>query len=1043
LSISSTGIRRPVLAMVMSILITVFGIIGYSYLGVREFPSVDPPTITVTTSYRGAAADIIESQITEPIEQSVNGIDGIRSITSVSRSEQSSITVEFNLGEDLNAAANDVRDRVSRVVRNLPVDADPPTVAKADANSFPIIMIALRSDSRDIQALSALGTRLAERLQTIPGVAEVRIWGEKKYAMRLLMNPEKLAAYGLTVVDVKNILNSENVELPSGRIEGQNAELTVKTMGRLNTPQDFDNLIIRSDARGEVRFRDVGRAVLGAENERTILKTDGIPMIGLGLNVQPGANNLAIAKEFYKRLAEIKKDAPKDVTFKLGFDSTRFISRSIEEVKETILIAFGLVLLIIFFFLRDWRTTLIPVIAIPVSLIGVFFVMYLAGFSINVLTLLGVVLAIGLVVDDAIVVLENIYVKIEHGMDPVEAGHKGAAEIFFAVLSTTMVLAVVFLPIIFLQGFTGRLFREFGVVVAGSVIISAFVSLSLTPMLTTKLIKRRQKHGRFYEMTEPFFRRLTDSYRTSLDSFLGRRWLAFVILVVSAGLIVVFQKNLKSELAPLEDRSAISVNITGQEGASYDYMNKFMDKLSLLMRDNAPESQVTLAVTSPSGFGNAAVNSGIMRLFLKDPSERKRSQQQLADVLTAKSKALAGARVTISQDQTIQVGSRGGLPVQIVIQAPDFDHLKEALPKFVEEARKDPTFAIVDENLKFNKPELRVDIDREKMRALGVSVRDVATAMQLSFSDLRFDYFLKDGRQYQVIGTVEKPFRDDPSDLKLIQVRNSKGELIGLDNLMSYREQINPPQLFRYNRYVSATVSAGLAPGMTLGEGIEAMQRVAARTLDPVFQTDLAGPSRDFKESSSGLNFALLLALGLVYLVLAGQFESFRDPFIIMFTVPLALAGALLSLWYFNQTLNIFSQIGIIMLIGLVTKNGILIVEFANQRRRQGLPLEEAIREAAASRFRPIVMTSLATVLGALPIALALGAGAKSRAPMGIAVIGGLLFALVLTLYVVPAMYSYLARKGRLAPIDGDGAGGGANGVTQEVPLYTERDAHR
>jgi multidrug efflux pump len=1015
MSLSSISIRRPVLATVASTLIIVFGLIGYSFLGVREFPAVDPPTISVVTSYRGASADIVESQITEIIEESVNGISGVRSITSISREQQSNITVEFDLGVDLDVAANDVRDRVSRVARSLPVDADPSQVAKADANSFPIIMATVQSDTRDILEITAIATRLKERFQTITGVAEVRIWGEKKYAMQLRIDPKRLTAYGLTAVDVRNALTAENVDLPSGRLEGIETELGVRTMGRLQTAADFNNLIIRSDASGIVRFRDIGLAELGAENERTILKKNGIPMVGLALTAQPGANNLSIAKEFHKRFARVKEDVPKDVVLKLGFDSTEFIQKSITEVEETVFIAFALVLLIIFLFLRDWRTTLIPVLAIPVSLIGVFFVMYLAGFTINVLTLLGIVLAIGLVVDDAIVVLENIYAKIEDGMDPVEAARKGAAEIFFAVVATTMVLGVVFLPIIFLQGFTGRLFREFGVVVAGSVFISAFVSLTLTPMMTSRIIKAGRKHSRFYEWTEPFFRGLQNRYKSSLESFMGRRWLALILVGVSVGMGIWFFFHIKQDLPPMEDRSMFMINATAQEGATFEYMDAYMDKLIKMVMAEVPENATLLSVTAP-GFSGGGVNSGFVRMYLTDPDQRKRSQMEIANAAFAKAKGITGARTNVMMDQTIQVGARLGLPMQYILQAPSFEKLKEVLPKFVEEARANPVFSVVEENLKLNKPELRVDIDRERMRNLGVSVRDVATALQLAFSGLRFDYFIKDGRQYQVIGQMAREFRSKPDDLKNIQVKNNKGELVNLDNLVSYKEQINPPQLFRYNRYVSATISAGLAPGMTLVDGIKAMDAVAAKVLDKSFVTALAGPARDQAESSGGLLFAALLALALVYLVLAAQFESYRDPFIVMFTVPLALCGALLALWYFNQTLNIFSQIGIIMLIGLVTKNGILIVEFANQRRHQGLSIMDAVLDASASRFRPIVMTTLATVLGTLPVALALGAGSKSRMPMGIVVVGGLLFSLVLTLYVVPAMYSYLAKRGELAP---------------------------
>ncbi len=1011
MSLSATSIKRPVLASVLSIIITLFGIIAYRYLGVREFPAIDPPTISVSTAYKGASADIIENQITEPIESSVNGISGIRSITSVSRDQLSTVTVEFNIEQDLDNAANDVRDRVSRIVRSLPTDADPPVVAKADGNSFPIILLTVQSDSKNILEVNAIGTEMRERLQTIPGVSEVRIWGEKKYAMRIAINPIKLAAYNLTLADVRTAIQNENTQLPSGRIQGDITELTVRTSGLLKSSEEFNNIIIQEKAGKLIRLQDIGKAELGPENDQTVLKKNGVPMIGLGLIAQPGANNLAIAKEFYKRWKEIEKEKPKGIKLELGFDNTSFIRRSIDEVKETIYLAFGLVVLIIFIFLRDWRTTLIPVVAIPISLIGAFFLMYSAGFTINVLTLLGIVLAIGLVVDDAIVVLENIYTKIEQGMSPREAGFKGAEEIFFAILSTTMVLVVVFLPIVFMQGFTGRLFREFALVIAGSVVISAFVSLTLTPMMSTRLLKHRAKPTWLYAVTEPWFQGLTLSYRNALNTFLRHRWVAIVLLLGAGGLIYFLGKIIPTELAPMEDRNAMMVMATAHEGAAFPYMDAFMDKLNALVAEEVPESQLNLLVTSP-GFGaSSAVNTGFIRIYLTDPADRKRSQKQIADLITKKTKALNDARIFVVQDQTIQVGVRTTLPVQYVIEAPTLERLKEILPKFMEEAAKNPLFSVVDVNLKFTKPELHIEVNPNRARDLGVSMLDISQTLQLAYSDMRINYFNMEGKQYQVMLRVDKAFRNKPEDLKLLQVKNREGRLISMDNLVTVTNQVSPPQLFRTDRYASATVSAGLAPGKTLGEGIKAMQDIGKKVLDPSIHTDLAGTSRDFADSSSSLLFAFLLALLLIYLMLAAQFESFRDPLTILFTVPLALAGALLSLWYFNQTLNIFSRIGMIMLIGLVTKNGILIVEFANQRRQQGLPIVEAVREAAASRFRPILMTSLATILGTLPIALALGAGSQSRMPMGIAVIGGLLFALALTLFVVPAMYTYLASK--------------------------------
>ena len=1012
MSLSSISIRRPVLAIVMSVAIVIFGVIGYTFLGVREYPAVDPPVITVSTNYVGANADVIESQITEPLEESINGIAGIKSLTSVSRDGRSTITVEFGVDVNLETAANDVRDKVSRAISSLPPDVENPIVSKADADASPIVFMNLQSDTRSLIQLSELANNLfKERFQTIPGVSSVQVWGERKYAMRLWMDPAKLAAYHLSPLDVKTALARENIELPSGIIEGNNTELSIRTIGRLSTVDEFNNLIIKSDANGIVRFRDIGHAELGAENIKSILKRDGIPMVGVVLIAQPGANNIAITNEFYKRLNDIKKTLPPDIKVGIGFDVTKYIKESISEVEQTIIVAFILVVLIIFFFLRDWRTTVIPVIAIPISLIGAFFIMYVANFSINVLTLLGIVLAIGIVVDDAIVVLENIYTKIEGGMMPAAAAAKGSAEIFFAIISTTVALASVFLPVIFLQGLTGRLFREFGIVIAGSVIISAFVALTLTPMLGAKILKARdkEKHNWFYIKTEPFFVKMNSYYKSSLTNFMNKRWWAFIIMGGAALLIYILFVNTPAELAPLEDRSSLRLISTAPEGASFEYMDNFMDHIINMIKKDVPEREGIISVTSP-GFGaSGSTNSGFVYLILTDPDQRHRSQQQIANQLTSEVNQLTGARTYVVQQQTIG-GRRGGLPVQYVLQAPDFEKLREYLPKFVSAVQKDPTFTVVDVNLKFNKPEIRVNIDRQRAKELGISVADIAQTIQSAFSGQRFGYFIRNGKQYQVIGQVDRQNRDAPIDLKSLYVKSSDGRLIQLDNVIRMTEQSTPPQLYRFNRYVSATVSAGLAPGKTIGDGIKEMDKIKAKVLDDTFSTALDGASKDYAESSSSLLFAFILAIGLIYLVLAAQFESFRDPFIILFTVPLAIAGALISLWYFNQTLNIFSEIGIIMLIGLVTKNGILIVEFANQRKAAGLTKMEAIVDAAAARLRPILMTSLSTVLGILPIALALGAGSESRVSMGIAVIGGLIFSSGLTLYVIPAIYSYFSR---------------------------------
>ena len=1010
MSLSSVSIRRPVLAIVMSIVIVLFGMIGYTFLGVREYPSIDPPIITVSTNYVGANADVIESQITEPLEEQINGIAGIRSLTSVSRDGRSSITVEFDVSTDLEAAANDVRDRVSIARSRLPQDIDPPTVSKADADAIPIIFLNVKSDKRNLLTLTDIAQNIfKERLQTIPGVSQINIWGERRYSMRLWMDPAKLAAFNITPLDIRNALNKENIELPSGRIEGNNTELTVRTLGRLESLDDFNNLIIKESKSGIVRFKDLGDAELYPENDRSILRRDGVPMVGVVAIPQPGANFIQIADEFYQRVDQIKKDLPADIELGIGFDVTKYIRNSISEVKETILLAFALVILIIFFFFRDWRTTLIPIIAIPVSLIGTFFIMYAANFSINVLTLLGIVLAIGIVVDDAIVVLENIYRKIEDGMNPIEAGMKGTSEIFFAIVSTTITLAAVFLPIMFLQGITGRLFVEFGVVIAGAVIISAFVALTLTPMLSSRLLKTKEKHSWFYYKTEPFFTWLEISYTNALNSFMEKRWLAPAIMIVSVFLIYLIGSSLQSELAPIEDRGEIRIQSTMPEGTSFEAMDRYITELTNIVKKTVPETEAIISVTAGGGGSNAA-NSGFVRLTLSDAKKRKRSQQDIAEQLTGLTRKLNDARSFVVQSQSIST-RRGGLPVQYVIQAASFEKLRNVIPKFLEIAQEDPTFANVDVNLKFNKPEITVEINRTKARELGVSALDIAQTLQLAYSGQRFGFYVMNGKQYQVIGQVFKENRNKPVDLTSIYVRNKQDQLIQLDNLVTLNERSSPPQLYRFNRYVSATFSASLVPGKTIGDGIDAMDKIGKKVLDESFSTALQGASKDFVESSSSLLFTFLLALVLIYLTLAAQFESFRDPLIIMFTVPLGIAGAVISLWYFNQTLNIFSQIGQIMLIGLVTKNGILIVEFANQKKAQGLNVVEAVKEAARLRLRPILMTSLSTVLGTLPIALAIGAGAESRSSMGIAVIGGLIFSTVLTLFVIPVIYTYLSEK--------------------------------
>lgn len=1018
-SLSKVSIDRPVLAIVMSLVILLFGGIGISMLGIREYPSVDPPVINVSTTYVGANADVIEAQITEPLEEQINGIQGIKSLTSTSSDGRSNITVEFEVGADLEAAANDVRDKVSGAQRNLPPDADPPVVSKADADSQPIVGINVSSSARSLLELSDLADNiLKERLQTIPGISRVQIWGQKEYAIRLRMDPLKMASYGITPLDVLSKVQSENVELPSGRIEGQSIELSVRTKSRLSSPQEFNNLIIKEDQNNIVKFQDIGTAELSALNEKTILKHLGVPMVSVVLVPLPGSNNIEIADEFYRRLESIKKDLPSDVGMEIGFDSTTFIRGSIAEVEETIITAFILVVAVIFLFLRDWRTTFIPVVTIPISLIGVFFIMYLLDFSINVLTLLGIVLSVGLVVDDAIVVLENIYSRIEKGENPKVAAEKGSEEIFFAVIATTVALAAVFLPVIFLTGTTGRLFREFGIVVAGSVIISSFVALTMTPMLSARMLKLREKQNKFYYLTEPIFVWLNERYDRMLAAFMTVRWISVPIILLLMGGIYWLMSQIPTELVPTEDRSELRINMTGPEGATFGYMDRVVDDISSKISQQIPKEDLAgyMSVTSP-GFGTASTNSAFIRLYLTPATERTNTQQQIFNSVNSLLRSETAVRAFAQQP--VSIGDRrGGLPVQYVIQAPTLEKLKEVIPPFLEKANQNPAFIFTDINLKFTKPELEIEIDRERARNLGVSVQEIARTLQLSYSGQRFAYFIMNGKQYQVLGEMQLQDRNEPVNLRMLYVRGENGQLVQLDNLVRVVEKSTPPQLYRFNRFVSATVTANLAEGYTIGAGLDEMDKIAAEVLDDSYSTDVAGPSKEFRESSNSLMFAFIFALILIYLVLAAQFESFSDPLTIMLTVPLAIFGALATLWIFDFTLNIFSQIGIIMLIGLVTKNGILIVEFANQRKAQGMEVSEAIFGAAVARFRPILMTSMSTILGILPIALALGAGAESRVPMGAAVIGGLTFATILTLFIIPAIYTYLTSKqGRLARI--------------------------
>ena len=1002
MNISELSIRRPVLATVLTVIILLFGMIGYTTLGVREYPSVDNPIISVTCSYSGANADVIENQITEPLEQNINGIPGIRSLSSVSQQGQCRITVEFELSVDLETAANDVRDKVSRAQRYLPRDCDPPTVSKADADASPILMVAIQSNSRSLLELSEIADlTVKEQLQTISDVSSVSIWGEKRYSMRLWLDPVRMAGYGITPVDIKNAMDNENVELPSGSIEGNTVELTLRTMGQMHSAEEFNNVVIKEVDGQIIRLSDIGYAELGAADLKSYMKMNGVPMVGVVVIPQPGANHIEIADAVYERMEQMRKDLPDDVDFSYGFNNTKFIRASIAEVESTVYEAFVLVIIIIFLFLRDWRVTLVPCIVIPVSLIGAFFVMYVAGFSINVLTMLAVVLSVGLVVDDAIVMTENIYIRIERGMKPFDAGIEGAKEIFFAVISTTVTLVAVFLPIVFMEGTSGRLFREFSFVVAGSVIISSFVALTFTPMLSTKLLLKREKQSWFYRKTEPFFEGLNRVYSKALESFLKRRVIAIPLTLLTLVLIGYLWNKIPAEMAPLEDRSQININTKGAEGVSYEYLRDYTEDINLLVDSIVPDAQSVTARVS-SGSGN-------IRITLKDIKDRDYTQMEVAEKISKAIKTKTKARSFVQQQSSFG-GRRSSMPIQYVLQAVSIEKLEEVLPKFLNAVYDNPTFQMADVDLKFSSPEMRVNINRDKAGTMGVTVKDIASVLQYGLSGQRMGYFYMNGKQYEILGQFNRQQRNQPSNIKSIYIRSDNGEMIQLDNLVDFVESITPPKLYHYNRFISATISAGLAEGKTIGEGLEEMDKIAAQTLDDTFRTALSGDSKDYRESSSSLMFAFILALVLIYLILSAQFESFKDPLIIMLTVPLAIAGALVFMYFGGITMNIFSQIGI-MLIGLVAKNGILIVEFANQKQEAGEDKMQAIKDASLQRLRPILMTSASTILGLLPLMFASGEGANQRIAMGNAVVGGMLVSTFLTMFIVPAIYSYISTN--------------------------------
>lgn len=1006
MTLPETCIKRPVFATVLSIVVLLVGLISYSRLSVREYPRIDEPVVTVQTKYVGASAEVVESQITKVLEDSLAGIEGVDVMTSVSRSEDSQITVRFKLSRDPDSAAADVRDKVSRVRARLPEAIDEPVIAKVEADAFPIMWLSVSTTTRaSIEVSDYVSRYIKPRLSTLPGAADVRIFGERRISMRVWVDPAKLAGYRLTPQDVEEALRRQNVEIPAGRIESDKREFSVLSQTDLQTPAEFEAIVIRDVSGYPVRIRDIGRVSVAPVDERVIARFMGNPAVSMGVIKQAVANPLELSKAVRAEVLEINKSLT-DMKIEVVYDSSVFIDESIKSVFETIVEAILLVALVIFMFLRNLRATLIPLVTIPVALVGAFTFMYLFGFSVNTLTLLAMVLAIGLVVDDSIVVLENIHRHLEDGMSRLDAALVGAREIAFAVMAMTVTLAAVYAPLAFQTGRTGRLFIEFALALAGAVLVSGFVALTLSPMMCSKLLRHEENHGRFYNVTERWLQQLIAAYRRTLDRALHHRVYVIAAALAVAGVSVVLGGVvLRSELSPIEDRGVIFGFVSAPEGSTVRYTAENVKKLEDLYRD-LPE---TVRYNGFAGF--PTVSDGIAIAQLKPWSERTRRQQDIVNELMPKFSAIPGVRAFPTNTPSLGQSPRSR-PVEFVImsQAP-FEVLQRYVDAIIAEASKTPGLQNLDSDLRLDKPELKVSVNREKISDVGASVESVARTLETMLGGRQVTRFKKDGEQYDVIVQVADGDRRSPTDISDIYVRGKGGEMVKLSNLVVVRESVAPKNLNHFNRIRAATITATLAPGYPVGDALAAMGDAAKRALPPTVQTDLNGLSREFRDSSTEIYFVFVLALAFIFLVLAAQFESFIDPFIIMLTVPLAVTGALLALWISGGTLNIYSKIGLVTLVGLITKHGILIVEFANQIQAQGKSVIEAVEEAAVLRLRPILMTTGAMVLGALPLALASGAGAESRQQIGWVIVGGMLLGTMLTLFVVPTAYTLLARR--------------------------------
>ncbi|MDR2690154.1 MAG: efflux RND transporter permease subunit [Azoarcus sp.] len=1006
--LSEICIKRPVFATVLSLMVLLVGLMSYSRLTVREYPNIDEPIVTVDTIYTGASPEIVESRVTKPLEDSLAGIEGVDVLSSISRSERSQITVRFRIERDADSAAADVRDRVSRVRRRLPDDIDEPVIAKVEADANPIIWLAFSSDRHDQMEMSDVANRIVKpRLQTLPGAADARIFGERRYAMRIWLDRARLAAFGLTPQDVENAITRQNVELPAGRIESREREFEVVAHTDLADPAQFGAVVVRQAVTPDgypVRLRDLGRIEIAPANLRSEVRFMQRLSISLGLIKQSTANPLDLKRELVKMLPSLEAELPDGMTMTVTNDSTVFIERSIASVFSAVWEAVLLVAVVCLFFLRNWRAMLVPLVTIPVSLVGAFGLMYAVGFSVNTLTLLALVLAIGLVVDDAIVVLENIFRHIEDGMPRIEAAFRGAKEIGFAVVAMTITLAAVYAPVAFMTGRTGKLFTEFALTLAGAVLVSGFVALTLSPMMCSQLLRHERKHGLLYNAIEKFLVWLIESYRRALIRMLGLRWVVLVAFAAVAGLAAVLLGQLKSELSPIEDRGRIMVQFSGPEGATIDYMTRYAAEIGDIFATTADVEGYQVMAGTPT------VSQGRSFISFVDWSQRKRKTTEIAAEMQPRLDAITGVNAFSILPAAFGQSPRTRPVSFVVTSSGSWDELARVTDLLLEAMREHPGFRSPDTDLKLTKPELAVSVDRDKAADLGISIDVIGHTLETMLGGRQVTRYKQDAEQYDVIVQVDAGDRTDPRDIHDIFVRGKNGQMVPLSNLVTVEETVSPRELNHFSQRRAVTITANLAPDFALGEALAWMENTASRILPPGFSTDYDGMSREFKTSSASLALTFVLALAFIYLVLSAQFESFIDPFIIMLTVPLSMAGALGALWLTGGTLNVYSQIGLVTLIGLITKHGILIIEFANQLRTTGKGVFDAVAEAAVLRLRPILMTTGAMALGAIPLALATGAGAESRQQIGWVIVGGILFGTFFTLFVVPTVYTLIVR---------------------------------